>query len=493
MIHSVFELGDTIVREVMVPRTDMVFIERDKTLRQACRWRCAAASAGSRSSARARTTSSASPTSRTSSGGCTTTTRPRPTERVGSVMRQPVFVPDTKPVDELLREMQHQRDAHGDRRRRVRRHGRAGHDRGHARGDRRRDHRRVRHGARRRRAARDGALPGNARLPVDDLASCSASRSRTRTSRPSAGCWPSARPGADRRLGGRRRRAASSPPSGRRPAQPDRDGAGQPGPSRPRPTSEAAHRWRPPRVAEEARASTSGVRARRATLDPRRAHKARDARCAPTDPEDARSSPWPAPPGPGPARPRAPRYGTPTAGPTPPPPSTLPRLRAVRAARSRSRWRSRPGRRGLEAAALVADADAVGRRDLAVLGDLPGPASLVARRPRRRRASCRVTASSRPEPASGDRAAGLSIPLRVRLLRRPAQRRQVDADQRAGRRQGRHHLVQAADHPARHPRHRAPARRAAGPRRHPRPAPAADAARRAAQRPGPRPPGPRST
>ena len=34
MIHSVFELGDTLVREVMVPRTDMVFIERYKTLRQ---------------------------------------------------------------------------------------------------------------------------------------------------------------------------------------------------------------------------------------------------------------------------------------------------------------------------------------------------------------------------------------------------------------------------------------------------------------------------
>ena len=31
MIHSVFELGDTIVREVMVPRTDMVFVERGKT------------------------------------------------------------------------------------------------------------------------------------------------------------------------------------------------------------------------------------------------------------------------------------------------------------------------------------------------------------------------------------------------------------------------------------------------------------------------------
>lgn len=35
MIHSVFELGDTIVRELMVPRTEMVWVEHDKTLRQA--------------------------------------------------------------------------------------------------------------------------------------------------------------------------------------------------------------------------------------------------------------------------------------------------------------------------------------------------------------------------------------------------------------------------------------------------------------------------
>jgi len=35
MIESVFELGDTIVREVMVPRTDVVVIERGKTVRQA--------------------------------------------------------------------------------------------------------------------------------------------------------------------------------------------------------------------------------------------------------------------------------------------------------------------------------------------------------------------------------------------------------------------------------------------------------------------------
>src|SRR6185295_1757248 len=35
MIHSVFALGDTIAREVMVPRTEMVWIETSKTLEQA--------------------------------------------------------------------------------------------------------------------------------------------------------------------------------------------------------------------------------------------------------------------------------------------------------------------------------------------------------------------------------------------------------------------------------------------------------------------------
>src|SRR5690625_6930833 len=35
MIHSVFELGDTYTREVMVPRTAMVTIEHDVVLRKA--------------------------------------------------------------------------------------------------------------------------------------------------------------------------------------------------------------------------------------------------------------------------------------------------------------------------------------------------------------------------------------------------------------------------------------------------------------------------
>ncbi|WP_199435097.1 hemolysin family protein [Qaidamihabitans albus] len=35
MIHSVFELGDTVAREVMVPRTEIIWIEQNKTVRQA--------------------------------------------------------------------------------------------------------------------------------------------------------------------------------------------------------------------------------------------------------------------------------------------------------------------------------------------------------------------------------------------------------------------------------------------------------------------------
>jgi CBS domain containing-hemolysin-like protein len=35
MLQNVFELGDTLVRELMVHRIDMVWIEKDKSLRQA--------------------------------------------------------------------------------------------------------------------------------------------------------------------------------------------------------------------------------------------------------------------------------------------------------------------------------------------------------------------------------------------------------------------------------------------------------------------------
>ena len=37
LIHSIFEFGDTVVREVMVPRPDMVAVEADATVDEAIR------------------------------------------------------------------------------------------------------------------------------------------------------------------------------------------------------------------------------------------------------------------------------------------------------------------------------------------------------------------------------------------------------------------------------------------------------------------------
>ena len=105
MIQSVFELGNTIAREVMVPRTEVVWIERGKTMPQALA--LALRSGFSRipvigenlddivgvvylkdlarraqDAERARSTT------------------------VDEVMRPVTYVPESKPVDELLREMQ---------------------------------------------------------------------------------------------------------------------------------------------------------------------------------------------------------------------------------------------------------------------------------------------------------------------------------------------------------------------------------------------------
>lgn len=106
MIHSVFELGDTIVKEVMVPRTDMVFIEEHKTLRQAV-------------SLALRSGFSRIPVIREGLDDVVgvlylkdvikrvyDSMESQTTERVGSMMREPEWCPDSKPVDELLREMQ---------------------------------------------------------------------------------------------------------------------------------------------------------------------------------------------------------------------------------------------------------------------------------------------------------------------------------------------------------------------------------------------------
>ncbi len=109
MIHSVFELGDTIAREVMVPRTDVVFIERHKTLRQAMS--LALRSGYSRIPVIGENLDDIvgiaylkDVTKRVFDRHEAETT-----ERIDSVMRPVLYVPDSKPVDELLREMQAER------------------------------------------------------------------------------------------------------------------------------------------------------------------------------------------------------------------------------------------------------------------------------------------------------------------------------------------------------------------------------------------------
>jgi CBS domain containing-hemolysin-like protein len=106
MIHSVFELGDTIAREVMVPRTDVVYIERNKTLRQAM-------------SLLLRSGYSRIPVVgedlddivgfaylKDISQRIFDRHDAESSEKVSSVMRPVLHVPDSKPVDDLLREMQ---------------------------------------------------------------------------------------------------------------------------------------------------------------------------------------------------------------------------------------------------------------------------------------------------------------------------------------------------------------------------------------------------
>ena len=193
MIQSVFELGDTPAREVMVPRTEMVWIESDKT-------------AGQATSLAVRSGHSRIPVIG---------------ENVDDIVGV-VYLKDLVAADLLLdqRRPRHQgrrgdapagvraglqaagraaaRDAarpqpHGAAGRRVRRDRGPGHHRGRARGDRRRDRRRIRHrrgGARWRTwATSSSGCRRGCRSRIS--ANCTTWRSTTTsTSTPSAACWP---------------------------------------------------------------------------------------------------------------------------------------------------------------------------------------------------------------------------------------------------------------------------------------------------------------
>jgi CBS domain containing-hemolysin-like protein len=111
MVRSVFELGDTIVREVMVPRTDMVFIERDKTLDQALS--LALRSGFSRIPVVGESIDDVVGIAYLKDVVAWEQEHPdadhTQSERIEKVMRPATYVPDSKPVDELLRQMQSMR------------------------------------------------------------------------------------------------------------------------------------------------------------------------------------------------------------------------------------------------------------------------------------------------------------------------------------------------------------------------------------------------
>ena len=103
LIHSIFEFGDTVVREVMVPRPDMVAVDADATVDEAIR--IAIAAGKSRLPAFNETTDDIvglvflkDLVTRSGSG--------EGNEPVRQMLRPAHFLPESKRVAELLREMQ---------------------------------------------------------------------------------------------------------------------------------------------------------------------------------------------------------------------------------------------------------------------------------------------------------------------------------------------------------------------------------------------------
>jgi CBS domain containing-hemolysin-like protein len=108
MIQSVFELGDTPAREVMVPRPEMVWIEGDKTAGQAMS--LAVRSGHSRLPVIGENVDDVVGVVYLKDLVQHTYASTDADVRVGEMMRPAVFVPDSKPLDALLREMQRDRN-----------------------------------------------------------------------------------------------------------------------------------------------------------------------------------------------------------------------------------------------------------------------------------------------------------------------------------------------------------------------------------------------
>ena len=107
-IHSIIDFGDTVVREVMVPRPDMVTVEsgRDGARRRSSRRSAAGLQPDPRRGRGRSTTSSASPTPRT---WCAPSGSARRRRSVRDSVRPAKFIPESKEVADLLREMQEEK------------------------------------------------------------------------------------------------------------------------------------------------------------------------------------------------------------------------------------------------------------------------------------------------------------------------------------------------------------------------------------------------
>ncbi|MGW6425014.1 hemolysin family protein [Nocardia sp. NPDC055053] len=106
MIQSVFELGDTVARAVMVPRTEMVWIEADKTASQAMS--LAVRSGHSRIPVVGENVDDVLGVVYLKDLVPYADRSRKVTVR--EVMRPAVFIPDSKPLDDLLDEMQRRRN-----------------------------------------------------------------------------------------------------------------------------------------------------------------------------------------------------------------------------------------------------------------------------------------------------------------------------------------------------------------------------------------------
>ena len=109
MIHSVFEFGDTLVREVMVPRTDVVTITGSSTWRQGLS--LALQSGCSRIPLTGDSLDDVTGVLHVKDlmGGLLASGQEGRGKHVSDVMRPATFCPDSKPVDKLLRDMQRTR------------------------------------------------------------------------------------------------------------------------------------------------------------------------------------------------------------------------------------------------------------------------------------------------------------------------------------------------------------------------------------------------